>query len=174
MVTVRSHMPGRLAVNTISFLLSLGWNLTLKLPVVTSPGYFLSSRFSWSSSSPSEEVYDGAVNSTWRKTHGGNKRCHWLRWEGSGSSHRGGGSVYLFMVFLFHSTGLGEVQRLLPLRLSVALRQRGADVLRGRRGRRRRLRRLHALLLGLLHAEVQRAVLVHLDVRLLEGHVQPR
>ncbi len=51
----------------ISFLLSLGWNLTLKLVVVTSPGYFLSSRFSWSSSSPSEEVYEGAVYSTYRK-----------------------------------------------------------------------------------------------------------
>lgn len=50
-----------------SFLLSLGWNLTLKVLVVTSPGYFLSSRFSWSSSSPSDEVYDGAMYSTWRK-----------------------------------------------------------------------------------------------------------
>lgn len=50
-----------------SFLLSLGRNLTLKLLVVTSPGYFLSSRFSWSSSSPSDEVYEGAVYSTWRK-----------------------------------------------------------------------------------------------------------
>lgn len=39
-----------------SFLLSLGRNLILKLLVVTSPGYFLSSKFSCSSSSPSDDV----------------------------------------------------------------------------------------------------------------------
>lgn len=67
-----------------SFLLSFGWNLTLKLVVVTSPGYFLSSRFSWSSSSPSDEVYDGAIYSTWRKVKHvtkvspGKRHCVWL------------------------------------------------------------------------------------------------
>lgn len=39
-----------------SFLLSLAWNLALKLLLVTSPGYVLSSRLSWSSSSASDEV----------------------------------------------------------------------------------------------------------------------
>lgn len=71
-----------------SFLLSFGWNLTLKLVVVTSPGYFLSSRFSWSSSSPSDEVYDGAIYSTWRKVKHvtkvspGKRHCVWL-WHNS-------------------------------------------------------------------------------------------
>lgn len=43
-------------------MLSLGWNLTLKLGVVTSPGYFLSSRQScMSQSSGSDEMNDWPV-----------------------------------------------------------------------------------------------------------------
>lgn len=51
-----------------SFLVSLGWNLTLKLGVVTSPGYFLSSRQSciMSQSSGSDETKDWPVCSIWK------------------------------------------------------------------------------------------------------------
>lgn len=54
-----------------SFLSTLGTNLTLlKLEVVTSPGYFLSSRLSWvpSSSSPSDEAYDWVLCSGYEHT----------------------------------------------------------------------------------------------------------
>lgn len=164
-----------------SFLLSLGWNLTLKLLVVTSPGYFLSSRFSWSSSSPSEEVYEGAAYSTWREVKRAavstGKHTVWdssLSFDLSVFSRSDVilvGWQYLFVVFLFNSTWFSEVQRPLPLWLSVALRQGGSDVLRGWRWGGWRLWRLHALPLGLLHAEIQGAILIHFNVRLLQfGH----
>lgn len=158
-----------------SFLLSLGWNLTLKLLVVTSPGYFLSSRFSWSSSSPSDEVYDGAIYSTWRRVKCGSS-AHWKKqfvifyicnlsqWCDSSKSDQ-----YLFVVFLFDSALFGEVQWLLPLRLNMALRQGGSNVLRGWRRGGLRLWRLSALSLSFLHAEIQGAVLIHFNVWFLPG-----
>lgn len=141
-----------------SFLLSLGRNLILKLFVVTSPGYFLSSKLSCSSSSPSDDVYEGAAYL------GPGGTNYWLfkkqrkLWASLSKRH-----LYLFVVLLLEFAGFCEVEWLLPLWLA------GRGVLRGRSGGwGGGLARLVALvLLGLLHTKIQSAVLVHFDVWLL-------
>lgn len=75
---------------------------------------------------------------------------------------------YLFMVFLFDSTCFGKVKRLLPLWLSVALRQRASDGLGWRRGG-CRLWRLDALSFVFFHAKIQGAILIHFNVWFLPG-----
>lgn len=76
------------------------------------------------------------------------------------------------MIFLLNFIWFGEIQRTVPVWLSVNLRQHGSYMLRGGRWRGWRFWRLHALSLGLFHAEVQGAILIHLNFRLLQMKIK--